>query len=286
MSQKTKGVIYILITAFFFSLMSVFVRLAGDLPSMQKSLFRNLVAVFFAAAVLLRNRQPISLDRKKLTSLVLRAGFGTMGVLCNYYAVDHLVLSDATMLSKLSPFFAILFSYFLLKEKLTLFQGAAVVTAFLGALLIIRPTGTGMEVFPALIGACGGITAGMAYTMVRVLGKQGVPGPFIVFFFSAFSCLVILPFVILDYHPMTGYQLLMLLLVGCCAAAAQFAVTAAYRCAPAKELSVFDYSQVLFSAIFGFLLFDQVPDALSWAGYLIIFGTAVAMFLKDRKAPA
>ena len=76
------------------------------------------------------------------------------------------------------------------------------------------------------------------------------------------------------------------LLAGGSAAAAQFAITAAYRYAPAKELSVFDYSQVLFSAIFGFLLFDQVPDALSWAGYLIIFGTAVAMFLKDRKAPA
>ena len=115
MSQKTKGIVCIVITAFFFALMSVFVRLAGDLPSMQKSFFRNLVAVFFAALLLLRNRQPISLDRERVVALVLRSVFGTLGVLCNYYAVDHLVLADATMLSKLSPFFAIIFSYFILK---------------------------------------------------------------------------------------------------------------------------------------------------------------------------
>ena len=283
MNQKTKGIVCIVITAFFFALMSVFVRLAGDLPSMQKSFFRNLVAVFFAALLLLRNRQPISLDRERVVALVLRSVFGTLGVLCNYYAVDHLVLADATMLSKLSPFFAIIFSYFILKEKVTLFQGAAVTVAFLGALLIIRPTGAGMEVFPAIIGACGGITAGFAYTMVRVLGTQGVRGPFVVFFFSAFSCVVLLPFLLLDYHPMTGCQLLMLLLAGGSAAAAQFAITAAYRYAPAKELSVFDYSQVIFSAVLGFLIFHQVPDALSWLGYLVIFATAAAMFLYDNR---
>jgi drug/metabolite transporter (DMT)-like permease len=284
MNQKTKGILCIIISAFFFALMSVFVRLAGDLPSVQKSFFRNLVAIFFAAGILLRSHQPVSLNRERWTALFLRSFFGTVGVLCNYYAVDHLVLSDATMLSKLSPFFAILFSFFLLKEKVSLFQGVAVVVAFCGALLIIRPTGLNMDVFPALMGLCGGMTAGFAYTMVRVLGKQGVPGPFIVFFFSAFSCIFTLPFLVLDFHPMSWNQLSMLLLAGCSAAAAQFAITTAYRCAPARELSVFDYSQVGFSAILGFFLFHQVPDALSWLGYLVILATALAVFFRDRRS--
>ena len=71
-------------------------------------------------------------------------------------------------------------------------------------------------------------------------------------------------------------------LAGLTAACAQFAVTAAYRYAPAKELSVYDYAQVIFAAILGFLLFHQVPDALSWAGYAIIFATAVGMFFYNN----
>lgn len=286
LNQKTKGILCIITAAFAFSVMNVFVRMAGDLPSVQKSFFRNLVAIFFAAIVLLRDRRPEHLDRDKLGWLVLRSLFGTASLLCNYYAVDHLVLADSAMLSKIGPFFAILCSFFLLGERVSLFQGMAVAVAFGGCLLIVKPTGFDMATFPAVIGFFGGAFAGIAYSIVRVLGKKGVRGPFIIFFFSTFSCAVTFPALLLDYHPMTAAQLGSLLLAGLSAAAAQFAVTAAYRYAPAKELSVYDYSQVLFSAVLGFFLFHQVPDMLSWLGYLIIFGTAVAMFLYNNSKPA
>ena len=107
----------IIISAFCFAIMNTFVRLAGDLPSIQKSFFRNFVALIFAAAMLLRTEEKFSFDRKNLPYLLLRAFFGTMGILGNFYAIDHLVLADASMLNKLSPFFAILFSYFILREK-------------------------------------------------------------------------------------------------------------------------------------------------------------------------
>lgn len=283
MSQKTKGILCIITSAFFFAVMNVFVRMAGDLPSVQKSFFRNLVAIFFAAAVLLREWKPEPLDKDKLFWLVLRSSFGTTGLLCNYYAVDHLVMADAAMLSKIAPFSAILCSFFLLREKVTPLQGLAVGAAFFGCILIVKPTGFDMETFPAIIGFLGGACSGAAYTIVRMLGMKGVRGPFIIFFFSSFSCAVTLPAVLLDYHPMTALQLGSLLLAGLSAAIAQFAVTTAYRCAPAKELSVYDYSQVIFAAILGFLLFRQVPDALSWAGYAIIFATAVGMFFYNNR---
>lgn len=91
--------------------------------------------------------------------MFLRSICGTVGIVCNFYAIDHLVLSDANMLNKLSPFFTIIFSYFLLKERLTLFQGIAVVVAFMGALFIIKPTGN-MTDPAALIGMLGGAGAG------------------------------------------------------------------------------------------------------------------------------
>ena len=266
MSKKSKGILFITLSAFCFALMNLFVRLSGDLPSMQKSFFRNAVALAFALVVLLRSEEKFQFNRKNLPLLIARSAFGTIGILCNYYAVDHLVLSDASMLNKLSPFFAIIISYLYLKEKVTPFQATAVVTAFIGALCIIKPGFSSLTTGPALLGALGGLGAGAAYTMVRKLSLNGERGPFIVFFFSAFSCLVCLPYLLFSYHAMTLMQLIFLLLAGLSAAGGQFAITAAYANAPAREISVFDYSQIVFAALLGFFFLNQIPDLLSVIG--------------------
>ena len=131
MSQKNKGIVLIICSAFCFALMNMMVRFAGDLPSIEKSFFRNFVAVFFALIALRRSHTPIKVPKGTLKPLLLRSIFGTMGILCNYYAIDHLVLADASILNKLSPFFAILFSLILLKEKVHPFAAVCVITAFI-----------------------------------------------------------------------------------------------------------------------------------------------------------
>ncbi len=289
MNHKTKGIIFILLSAFSFAVMNAFVKLSGDLPSIQKSFFRNLVAVMFAVIILLKSEEKLKFNRDNLKFLVIRSFFGTVGILGNFYAVDHMVLSDASMLNKLSPFFAVIASFFFLKEKVKPFQLAAVIAAFAGSLFIIKPTASAFsDSLPALVGLLGGLGAGIAYTTVRYLSKRGERGPFIVFFFSAFSCLVTLPFMIFDFRPMSLQQLSFLLLAGLAASGGQFAITAAYSHAPAREISVFDYTQVLFSALLGFFLFGQIPDGWSLLGYIIICGISVAMFFyqsKEKQAP-
>lgn len=273
-AKKGKGILYVLLAALFFSLMTAFVRLSGDLPTMQKTLFRNLVAAVAAWLMLLSNRQKIKIKKEHMPDLLLRSCFGTAGMICNFYAIDRLNISDANMLNKLSPFFAILMSIFILKEKVSKKEWLVVAVAFIGALLVIKP-GFSMEAIPAFIGALGGFGAGVAYTYVRKLGKSGVRGPVIVMFFSTFSTFVCLPFFVEGYQPMTLWQTLLLLGAGIAATGGQLSITAAYTCAPAKEISVYDYTQVIFAALWGFLFFGQIPDALSVAGYVIIVGAAV-----------
>lgn len=286
MSQKNKGILLIISSAFFFALMNMMVRFAGDLPSIEKSFFRNFVAVIFAFAALKRSKTPIQIPKGTCRPLVLRSICGTLGILCNFYAVDHLMLADASILNKLSPFFAILFSFLLLKENIHPFAAACVFSAFVGSLFVIKP---GLSLFstsfPAFIGLLGGLGAGIAYTYVRILGKKGVKGPFIVFFFSSFSCLVTLPYLIFNFHPMSLSQLGCLILAGLFASGGQFTITAAYTYAPARDISIYDYSQILFSTILGFVFFGQIPDILSFIGYGIIILASVAMFLfNQRKA--
>lgn len=272
-TNRTKGILFILSAAFFFSLMTVFVRLSGDVPTMQKAFFRNIVAAFLAAFILMRSGEKFYIPRTSLMDMFLRCSIGTMGILCNFWAVDHMRIADANILNKLSPFFAILMSIFILKERPNRVEWLSVLLAFIGAAFVAKP-GAGIASFPALVAILGGFTAGTAYTYVRKLGLSSVKGPVIVFSFSVFSTLILLPNILLNYHPMSVKQFVFLVLAGCSAAIAQLSVTAAYQNAPARDISVFDYSQVVYAAMFGFLLWGEIPDALSFLGYAIIIGTA------------
>lgn len=283
MKDKYKGILLILLSAFCFALMNTFVRLAGDLPSIQKSFFRNFIAAIFAAVMIVKSGTSFRWNKGNLPDLLVRAIAGTVGILCNFYAVDHLVLSDASMLNKMSPFFVIIFSIFILRERVTVIQILCVVGAFLGSLLVIKPTFSNTDLLASSLGFLGGLGAGLAYTFVRKLGTKGENGNRIVFFFSAFSCLVTLPFLVFDYHPMTVSQTMVLLAAGLAAAGGQFSITAAYTYAPGREISVYDYSQIIFSALLGFVFFSQVPDIWSIAGYCIICLMAVLMFFYNNR---
>ena len=262
--------------------MTVFVRMAGDLPTMQKTVFRNLVAAVVSWGMLIKAGEKIDLGGKEnIISLLMRSFFGTMGLICNFYAIDRLNISDANMLNKLSPFFAILMSGIILKEKAHRLEWLSVFVAFAGAVLVIKP-GFSMSAGPALIGLLGGFGAGVAYTFVRKLGKNGIKGPVIVMFFSTFSVVVCTPGFLLNYKPMTIQQVIILLLAGAAATGGQLSITAAYTHAPAKEISVYDYTQVIFAAVWGFFFFEQIPDVYSFIGYAIIITAAVMKFLHGK----
>lgn len=263
-----------------FALMNLFVNKAGELPLMQKVFFRNFFATVIVFFTLLFSKEKFRIhDKSCILWLFLRAGIGFLGVVLNFYAIDHIgSISDASILNKLSPFFAILFSVFLMKEKPSIPEIIFVLIAFAGAMLVVNPR-FDMQIVPALSGFLSGACAGFAYTCVRVLGKKGERNDIIIFFFSAFSSLVSLPFMIIYYEPMTGMQWLYLVLAGLSAAGGQFFITAAYKQAPAKEIAVFDYAQVLFAALLGFLFLNQIPKTLSIIGYVVIIGAAVGNFI-------
>ncbi len=270
-----KGIACIFLAGIGFSLMTFFVRLSGDLPTMQKTFFRNFVALIIATISLLKTQEKFYIKRASFKDIFWRCAFGTSGMICNFYAIDHLEIADANMLNKMSPFYAVLLSIPLLKEKPNYVDIISTVVAFIGAMFIVRPSGNNISLIPSLIGLYGGIGAGAAYVFVRRLGRIKERTSVIVFCFSAFSCLVTLPFLLIDYHAMSFRQIGCLLLAGSCAALGQFSITSAYKYAPAKELSVFDYIQVIFATLWGLIFLHELPHRLSFVGYFIIIATSI-----------
>ena len=284
MSDRQKGILFLILSAFFFAAMNMFVKLSGDLPTFQKVFFRNAIAAVFAFIILIKNKAPFRPTAQgSLKYLILRTACGLLGVICNYYTIDRLLLSDASILNKMSPFFTIIFSFLIVKERPQLFQWLTVGGAFIGALFVIKPSFMNTSLFPALVGFLGGAAAGAAYAFVRKLGQIGENKAYIVFFFSFFSTVTVTPFVLIGYVPMSLSQWICLICAGLSAAFAQFAVTTAYSYAPAKEISVYDFSQILFAAVFGFFIFSEVPDIFSLIGYLLIILMAVLNYVITKK---
>ena len=295
--NKLKGIVSIIVSAFGFSLMALFVRLCDDVggpvSAFQKGFFRNLVAFAIAAVVFLREAGPRR--RVKANSgdlnfhcwpspsvfalLVVRSALGTAGIFANFYALGKISIAEGLTLNKTAPFFTVLFAWLFLGERANRLQLLTLALAFLGVVLIAKPGFAGASAFPLSIGLLSGVCAGGAYACVRALRRHALSPSLIILFFSAFSCLASVPFMAAGFDPMTGLQVLVLLGAGAGAAIGQFGITLAYGYAAPKDIAVFDYSGILFAAAFGFLCFAQIPDLLSIAGFLAII---LAAFLLAR----
>lgn len=276
MSNRVKGIIAILIASLGFAFMSIFVKLAGDLPVVQKVIFRNLVSMIVAFIMVTINKESYFGKKENRKTLLVRSGFGIAGMLLFFFSISNLVAADANALNKLSSFFLIGFSFILLKEKISKNQLLAIIIAFLGALLIIKPTFS-LDILPYLTSILAAMFAGAAYTVLRILGNKEKYYT-IVLFFSSFSFIVLLPFVIYQYEPMTNIQLVYLLLTGLGATVGQFGTTIAYKYAPAKEISIFNFSNVVFVTLLAIPILGEIPDYLSIIGYIVIFSASFYMF--------
>lgn len=278
----TKGITAIVISALGFAGMAFFVKLSGNVPIMQKAIFRNLITTIFAFFMLIKSKEKFYVAPCNRWPLIGRCACGTVGFVSNFIAIEHLPLGDSNILQKLSPFFAIIMSIFILHEKPNRLAIGSVFLALIGAIFVAKPT-SGIVSLPALIGVLGGLGAGSAYTFVRKLGLGGVKGSLIIFAFSASSVISILPVAIWEYRPMTLKQTGFLFLSGLCSVVGQVFVTKAYTFAPANAISVFDYTQVLFAALLGFTFLGEIPDFYSIIGYVIIIATAISKWYLERR---
>lgn len=281
-SIKLQAILYAIGAAFFFALMSLFVRLAGEMPIYQKAFFRNIVALIFTSTAVIIKRENVMPKKGTGRFVFMRALFGTIGIVCNFLAIDNLNLSDSAILNKLSPVFGVVLCAIFLKEKLTKVDYFVLVLSFIGAICVVKPTFS-IDSAYSYIGLLGGFAVGVAYMALRLCGKHGEKGVKIVFWFSAFSTAIFLPLFIIFYEPMQVIQVVFMCLAGLSASFAQICLTSAYTKVETKEVSVFDYTQVIFTALLGFIFLSQVPDIYSVIGYVLIISAAVYKWYKIKK---
>ncbi|RKY54660.1 MAG: EamA family transporter [Candidatus Neomarinimicrobiota bacterium] len=274
-----KSVLLMTASSLSFALMSLMVRLAGDLPLFEKVFFRNLISLIIAIVIILKNGNSFWGKKENRKFLILRSISGLSGVLLYFYCITNMNLSDGTMLNKISPFFVILFAALFLKEKLNKHQIIAAIVAFFASMLIIKPQ-FDMVVLPALMGFGSAIFAGFAYAIIRLLNIRGESPATIVFYFSLISFVVTLPGAVATFELPTSIEWFYLIGIGMFAGIGQILMTESYQYSRASDIAPYKYLHVLFTAIISIIFLGEVPDLLSILGSVIIIGAFVYLYKK------
>ena len=283
MTDRRKALLLMGLSTASMSLMQLVVKLSnGVFPLWEQVFVRNFVTLILGFIMAKQNGMPLFGHKENRLILLLRSVLGFIGVAGYFYATSRIGLADASLLHRSSPFFVIIFSVIFLAKPLLQSELIGLALAFVGAILVINPTFSNLNLAPSVIGLISAAGAGGAYVAIASLKGKEKNGT-ILFFFSLVSCVLSAAFGLRSFVLPHGTQWLMLVAIGAFAAIGQVTLTQAYKMANPGEVSVINYLGIVFSAILGLMVFGEIPSGRSIIGILFVFAALLIYFSEDSK---
>jgi len=279
---------YMVLSAMGFSVMAVFVKLASirGIPVLEIVSARALVSLVLSYFDVKRKGIALFGNRKDL--LIARGAVGALTLVCVYYALTQIPLAEATVLQYLHPMFTAFLAVFFLKERLQISTLICIVFSFLGMLAIARPelffgmSENHLSQFAIGIAVLGAFGSAIAYVLVRKLNKTE-DASVIIFYFPLIALPLSLILLGNNFVMPTGKEWGILLTVGVFTQVGQLGLTHAMKTETASKATAFSYLQVVFAAIFGWVIFNETPNIWTWVGgSFILLGAIVNMAWKSE----
>lgn len=252
-------------------------------PVLEIVFFRNAFAFVPVLIYVSRTSGFSVLKTRRLGGHATRAGVGLVGMVCGFTAVSMLPLTESTALSFASPLFMTALSALILKEVVGVHRWAAVAIGFVGVLIMVRPDPGHMANLGTAFALLGALGAAGAMIAIREIGRTE-PGPTIVFYFTLAGMLLGL-----SSLPFGGWTipdfatLAMLISAGLIGGTGQLFLTEALRRAPVAVIAPFDYSQLIWAGIIGYLVWDEIPRTATIAGALVVAGSGVYILYRETR---
>jgi S-adenosylmethionine uptake transporter len=270
-------IFWTLLSSLLFATMSLLVKVASSEFSLPTIVFfRALPGALLLFAYALARGLPITTPHWKTHAVRSVVGIGSM--MLGFYAVSGLPLATATCLDYTAPIFMTLYVIMILHHRPTALETLALVGGFVGVVLLLRPTAQRDQIMPFVAGLVSGALAAVAYMQIRRLGRAGEPPWRIVLIYSATALLlsaIAMPFTPSYTHTSRG--IVALAGIGLTGLVAQIAMTRAYSEGAPTVVATLQYSTVVFSAIYGYVLWDDHLSIASAGGLaLVIVSGAVA----------
>lgn len=282
MSKKTKGALIMVSSALCFAIMQVPIALTADrIPLFQQLFFRNLITAVLTYFFIRKWDDPLFGKRENWFLLSMRSFWGYFGMITTFYAAGVGNQGDVNTIIKMSPFLVTLFSFLFLKETITKYQIMGLFIATAGVCFISNPE-FNSDMLPLIVAGLACAFNGVTYTLVAALKGRERP-EIIIFFFSTVSTLVTLPLMCLNYVPPTLEEWWLLLLIGVFAGVGQVALTYGYAYAKASEVSIYNYTGIVFSMLLGYFFLGQAIKFNSIIGAGLVIGAGLIVFFGNKK---
>jgi len=280
-SYHSRGVLLMLLSSFFFSLMAIALRFASDVPFFKSSFIRFLVGVLIVMGLAFFSGRKLRFVNRKL--LFVRGIVGSLGAIVYFFAVTHLGLARGTIYFFTFPIFAAILSPFLIKEKVRAIAWVAVGIALAGVFLISRPASSTPLLYN-LIALMSGFTGGLVAVLIRQLRKTDSAGA-IYFSQAAFGLLFTVVPANINPEPLTPGLLGLLLAVGIFASVGQLLMNLGYTHLPAAEGSLIGLLTPVFNIAAGVILFRETLSALGWVGCAMVLLGCLVLVRREPRMP-
>ncbi len=269
--ETKKSIQYMLISTFAFACMNATVKYLENVSAYQIVFFRSASSLIFTFTFLLKNNIPILGNNKKL--LILRGVVGVTSMTLFFMSVKYLSVGTAVSLRYLAPIFAGIFAVFFLKERIWPLQWLFFVMAFLGVLVLkgldsqINSTGLILVIIAA-------ITSGLVYNIISKIGKSEHP-VVVVNYFMVIATLTGLFLSLNSWVTPVGIEWVLLFSLGVFGYYGQVFMTKAFQNGKTDQIAPIKYVEVLFTVMFGLLLFNEIYSIWSLLGISLIIGSLV-----------
>ena len=292
-SGNVRGAVFVTVGALLLTCMAILVKFLGArLDSFQILFFRSFVGLLFILP--LAFQQGWGICRTKIPLMhMTRGGIGILGNFCFFYSITHLLLADSMALQFSRPLFMILLAAAFLGETVGIKRGTATLVGFGGILIMTRPFGLGGGLEGAgatfelgvLVGALGAFFGALVVVAIKQLSKTEST-TVIMFYYAFWGAIFSLIPALLVWQTPTLTELGWLVLVGFFGIVGQTCITRGVSAADTTVVLPFDYLRIVYAAVFGYLLFGEVPGLWSLTGALVIVvSTLYLLTLEAKRKP-
>lgn len=288
-SGNVRGAVYVTVGALLLTCMAILVKFLGSrLDSFQILFFRSFVGLLFILPLALKQGWGICRTNIPMMHMT-RGGIGILGNFCFFYSITHLLLADSMALQFSRPLFMILLAAAFLGETVGFKRGTATLVGFSGILIMTRPFGLGGGPatldFGVLVGALGAFFGALVVVAIKQLSKTEST-TVIMFYYAFWGAIFSLVPALLVWQTPTPAELGWLVLVGFFGIVGQTCITRGVSMAETTVVLPFDYLRIVYAAVFGFLMFGEVPGLWSLTGALVIVVSTLYILTLEARTKA
>jgi drug/metabolite transporter (DMT)-like permease len=277
------GMITAMAAFLMFTIMNMFAKLLSVNHSViEIAFYRNLVAcVPFLIMIFVFGRREILVIRSKVSLVGIRAVIGTISLVSTFAAYSLMPMAETTALLFTASLFIPVLGVFFLKESVGPYRWSAVAIGFIGVLIMLHPSGD-MYAWGIIVALFAALMHAVLQIILRYLGRYEQPETIAFYFFVVGLILTALPLPFIAVKP-TAAEIPLLIGVGLSGAAAQWLLTLAFRNARAAIVTVFNYSSIVWAALFGWMIWNEWPVPTVVAGAAIVIASNILMIWRESR---